>query len=225
MSRPAPNAPRKLPTQARAKATVEAILAATARLLRREGYEALSTNRVAEVAGVSVGSLYQYFPSKEALALAVMDQHCDALGATLEGRLVELAHAELEVVAQALVEEMISLHRTDPRLHQALLQLQSQLGKSSKMDQLQRRFITLVQAYLEAHRRELAVEDVALAAHLLVVSVEALTHSAVSAHPELLHSEAFSQELVRMALRYLAPHRAERTTRDRKGYRPAWASR
>jgi AcrR family transcriptional regulator len=55
--------PRKLPTQDRSKETVEAILQATAIVLKREGYDRASTRRVAEVAGVSVGSLYQYFPN------------------------------------------------------------------------------------------------------------------------------------------------------------------
>src|SRR5262245_4195316 len=58
---------RKAPIQARSKHMVEMLMRATARILIREGYDALTTNRVAEEAGASVGSLYQYFPSKEAL--------------------------------------------------------------------------------------------------------------------------------------------------------------
>lgn len=64
--------PKKLPRQARAKATMEAILDAAARLLASEGYEAVSTNRIAEVAGVSIGSLYEYFPNKQAVVAATL---------------------------------------------------------------------------------------------------------------------------------------------------------
>src|SRR5215217_1286103 len=67
--------PRKLPTQDRSKETVEAILQATAIVLKREGYDRASTRRVAEVAGVSVGSLYQYFPNKESLVVALYNLH------------------------------------------------------------------------------------------------------------------------------------------------------
>src|SRR5437870_12652127 len=67
--------PRKLPKQERAKATVEAILAATAHILVREGFDAASTNRIADEAGVSVGSLYQYFPSKQAIVSALLERH------------------------------------------------------------------------------------------------------------------------------------------------------
>jgi AcrR family transcriptional regulator len=81
-------APRKRPTQARATATVEAILLATSRLLAREGYDRLSTNRVAEEAGVSVGSLYQYFPSKEALVATLAERHRERTMALVLGTII-----------------------------------------------------------------------------------------------------------------------------------------
>lgn len=65
-------APKKLPVQARAKATVEALLDACTRLLVDEGYEAVSTNRIAEIAGVSIGSLYEYFPNKQSIIAAAL---------------------------------------------------------------------------------------------------------------------------------------------------------
>ena len=67
--------PRKSASQERSRATVDALLEATARVLLKEGYDRASINRIAEVAGVSIGSLYQYFPSKEALVAAVIDRH------------------------------------------------------------------------------------------------------------------------------------------------------
>ena len=71
--------PRKNASQDRSRATVEALLAATARILVRDGYEGTSTNQVALAAGVSVRSLYQYFPSKEALVAAVIEQHTNEM--------------------------------------------------------------------------------------------------------------------------------------------------
>ena len=65
--------PRKQPKQERSQATVEAILTATAHILTEDGYDRLTTNRVAERAGVSIGSLYQYFPHKDALIFALAD--------------------------------------------------------------------------------------------------------------------------------------------------------
>jgi AcrR family transcriptional regulator len=65
---------RKRPVQSRSRATVEAVLAAAARILEDQGLSGFNTNAVAERAGVSIGSLYQYFPSKDAILVALMEQ-------------------------------------------------------------------------------------------------------------------------------------------------------
>ena len=75
MARAIPTMPRKSASQKRSQATVETLLDATARVLTREGYDRASTNRIAAKAGVSVGSLYQYFPNKEALVAALVARH------------------------------------------------------------------------------------------------------------------------------------------------------
>ena len=80
--------PRKKPIQGRSKATVEAILEGTIRVLLDEGFETLTTTRVAEVAGVGVGTLYQYFPAKESLLFALLEREMATLEAELLGALV-----------------------------------------------------------------------------------------------------------------------------------------
>lgn len=77
MDREAPVAPRKKPRQARARATVDAILIAAAHSLKTEGFEHATTNRIAELAGVSIGSLYQYFPNKVSIVGALRERHSD----------------------------------------------------------------------------------------------------------------------------------------------------
>lgn len=84
--------PKKQPVQARARATVDAILDATAQLLAREGYEAVSTNRVADLAGVSIGSLYEYFPNKQSIVAAT-------LGRTMREITVEVKASLREALA------------------------------------------------------------------------------------------------------------------------------
>src|SRR5579872_2456949 len=83
--------PRKQASQDRSRATVEALIEATARILIREGFDGASTNRIAAQAGVSVGSLYQYFPSKEALVAAVIDRHHQELMQVVRSVLAEVA--------------------------------------------------------------------------------------------------------------------------------------
>jgi AcrR family transcriptional regulator len=74
---------------------MDVILRATARVLRSTGYDRASTNRVALVAGVSIGSLYQYFPSKEALVAALVEQHVGQMLALVRSKLAEVAGAPL----------------------------------------------------------------------------------------------------------------------------------
>src|SRR5260221_954827 len=92
MARRPHTSPRKEASQDRSRATVDALLAATARVLVRDGYDRASTNKVAEAAGVSIGSLYQYFPSKEALVAAVIERHTRGM--------MDLVRTSLRRVAQ-----------------------------------------------------------------------------------------------------------------------------
>src|SRR5262245_53276821 len=102
--------PRKRPLQTRSRETVEAILTATARILVREGFDRLSTNRVADAAGVSIGSLYQYFPSKEALVAELGERHVEEMVAIVEGELARIASAPLPVAARRTVEALLRAH-------------------------------------------------------------------------------------------------------------------
>lgn len=100
---------RKIPRQARSRSTVEAILAAADRVLRSQGYRAASTNRVARVAGFSVGSLYQYFDHKQAVVGALVDEALRAEASRIAAALGELAalgaHAACDRALRMLLAE------------------------------------------------------------------------------------------------------------------------
>src|SRR6478752_505802 len=95
--------PRKNASQERSRATVDALVEATARILIREGFDKASTNRIAAVAGVSVGSLYQYFPGKEALVAAVIDRHNRQVMQAVQGELARALDLPLDVAVRKLV--------------------------------------------------------------------------------------------------------------------------
>src|SRR5215471_19293099 len=102
MARRTRTAPRKKPRQERSHATVDAILDATARVLCTIGYDRASTNRIALAAGVSVGSLYQYFPSKEALVAALIERHVEQMTSLVKSKIVEVAGAPVPVAARCM---------------------------------------------------------------------------------------------------------------------------
>src|SRR6201995_3271721 len=114
MGRRPPTKPRKFASQDRSRALVDALVEATTRILVKEGFDKASTNRIADTAGVSVGSLYQYFPSKEALVAAVVEQHIEHMSEALEAEMMALAHASLAVAVRRMVTLMLDAHAVEP---------------------------------------------------------------------------------------------------------------
>ena len=181
--------PRKVAAQERSRATVDALVGATARILVEEGFDKASTNRIAEVAGVSVGSLYQYFPSKEALVAAVIEHHQQEIMQTVRGELADILAQPVETAVRKLVAVAVKAHRVDPKLHRVLAEQIPRVGKLEKLETFNRENYTLFRTYLEGHRDELCVDDLELASFVCVTSIEALTHNAV-----LHYSKMFSDE-------------------------------
>jgi AcrR family transcriptional regulator len=206
MTRKLQTNPRKSASQERSRATVDALLEATARILMKEGYDQASTNRIAEVAGVSIGSLYQYFPSKEALVAAVIDRHTQEISAVTRAALVKAAALPLEAAARQFVSVAIDGHRVNPRLHGVLAEQIPHVGRLENIEANVHAGYALVRGYLEAHRDEIDVADPDLAAFIVVTVVEALTHAAVLRRPDILtdaKAQLFVDDVTRLLVRYL----------------------
>jgi AcrR family transcriptional regulator len=196
--------PRKKPRQERSVATVDAILDATARVLCTTGYDRASTNRIALAAGVSVGSLYQYFPSKEALVAALAARHMAAMTALVKSKLAEASAAPMAAAVRTIITAMFEAHAVDPRLHKVLIEEVPRVGRLENLQGLEREVEVLVEALLEDRRSELRrTTNVQTMALLLVTVVEAATHAAVLAELEPSRSRAVADELTDMVLRYL----------------------
>jgi AcrR family transcriptional regulator len=197
--------PRKMATQRRSRATVDAVLEATARILIKEGYDKASTNRVAEVAGVSVGSLYQYFPGKEALVAALIDRHNQDVTQAIQGELADAVNLSLEQAVRKLVEVAMRAHRIDPKLHRVLTEQIPRVGRLEKVEFFSRRYHALFVAFLERHRSRIRPGDLGLAAFICVTCIETLTHTAVL-HHKMVSAEAMEalvDEATRLVVGYL----------------------
>jgi AcrR family transcriptional regulator len=200
--------PRKSASQKRSRLTVDTLLQATARVLVKDGYDRASTNRIAHVAGVSIGSLYQYFPSKEALVAAVIDRQTQEVMRLAGDALIKVAMQPVEEAIRQLVKLGIDTHRVNPKLHRVLTEQVPRVGRLENVQAIDRQVYALVRAYLDAHRDEIQVDDVELAAFVCVTTVEALTHAAVIYRPDFLSDEKaniFIDEVTRLVLRYLRP--------------------
>src|ERR1700719_2119727 len=130
MAQDAPTAfePRKSPVQARSTVTVEAIYEATIQVLLSHGAERLTTTRVAERAGVSVGTLYQYFPNKQSLLFAVLEAHFNRVSEVVETTCESAHHKPLDEMIQEMVEAFVDAKMERADISVALYRISTELG-------------------------------------------------------------------------------------------------
>ncbi|MFQ5478667.1 MAG: TetR/AcrR family transcriptional regulator [Candidatus Binatia bacterium] len=197
--------PRKTPRQERSRVTVEAILEAAAQVFESRGYAAGTTNHIAERAGVSIGSFYQYFPDKESVANVLIERHMQEgakLFAEVLGHVGQQPHG-LARVLDHFVGAMVEMHAKNPRLQHVLLE---EVPHSPEMHEALRRekrkAMGAVKTLLESSP-EVHVRDLPAAAYVVVNTVEGLTHEFVASMPCDLSQRRFKKELVAMLLGYL----------------------
>jgi AcrR family transcriptional regulator len=208
MSKLPPTTPRKAPKQGRSEATVDAILEATARVLSRDGYDHLSTNRVAKEAGVSIGSLYQYFPNKEGLVAALADRHRAEVMRVFYKRMAEVSQSPVEVAAGVLVRALMETHAVDPKLHRMLDEQVPRVGRLGHLlEDIEVNAAGAVHAYLTQRKDELRVTDLDTATFVIVHAVEAIAHASVLSRTRKIPLERFIQETTDMVIAYLSRNR------------------
>jgi len=196
------------PTQARSRATVDAIVEASARIIVQDGYGALSTNRIAEVAGCSVGTLYQYFRNKEAVVEALVERQSSEMIAafsTAVADVVARSPDELEDGVAALLDATLAAMRVRPELSRRLI-LEAPRGGRADLDRLWRqRYTELVRGALYQRRDRVRSGDVDLMAYVVVTAGYAVFVDAVAYRPELMATDALRDELHHLVVRYLRP--------------------
>jgi AcrR family transcriptional regulator len=193
---------RKRPQQARSRATVDTILDAAARVLRKHGYDDATTNRIAEVAGVSVGSLYQYFPNKESLVRALIERHDAAMWSVFTDHATAAIGKPFGEAIPAVIDALFASHLVDPELHRVLHQQIPRVGALAILEQTNVRCRAVVENLLQArpdqHRR---ADDVATTALVVVEAVEALIHASLELPPA--RAKAVQRHASELVLRYL----------------------
>jgi AcrR family transcriptional regulator len=196
---------RRTPRQERSRETVEAILEAAAQVFERHGYAAGTTNRIAKRAGVSIGSLYQYFPNKDAIVVELARRHIAEIG--------QIAFPALEALVEdvpplraglgAVVLGTVELHRRSPQLHRVLFEETPRSEEiSALMWNVFDRASTLIGAYLAACP-EVTVPDPSLAGRMVAQVVDDVTHGAVIHPRDGEDPNLYARESITMLERYL----------------------
>lgn len=197
-------APRNKPLQARSRVTVDAILEATIRILDREGFDAATTTRIAEVAGVSVGTLYHHFEDRASIVDALQDREFERALALMEGVLSSdnLARSPRETIA-LVVRGLATLYGASPALHRVLAIQALRDTSTERVHAFDLRVIAIIRGFLVASRPQLRCDDLEAAAFTAYQSVRATMLACLLERPAGLAIETLVEQLIDLVARYL----------------------
>jgi AcrR family transcriptional regulator len=189
--------PRRRAKQERARQTIAVVLEAAARVLQREGYAGATTNRIAEVAGVSVGTIYQYFADKDQLFDALIQREIEGMLEVFRG----ITFAPREPIADALhrlLQLLVRARPEAPSLYRSLEQVPNAVFRK-RLAAARQHVIGWARDFLTSYRRQIGVPDLDVAAFVVVAAAEGV---AASATQEFYRARA-ADELTLMITRYL----------------------
>jgi len=142
--------PRKSPVQARSTATLEVLHEATIQVLLKEGIVKCNTTRIAERAGVSVGSIYQYYPNRDSLLAAVLQRHLDSVAEKIEELCLKYEKTSIKTLISALVDEIILAKLSNPEESKALYAISGERGGLDLSKRMNDRMLAAISNLLES---------------------------------------------------------------------------
>jgi AcrR family transcriptional regulator len=204
---PAPKAPkplRKAPRQARSEATFAAIVEAAAQILEREGEEEATTARIAERAGVSIGTLYQYFEDRDAVLAAVIRRDRETVSAEIARRIAEGDPKTAEALVRSIIAALLAVMRPRRRRRRLILlgaamRMQSSEDIAATID----RVGALIASVAARYPKEVARPLTPVRTYTLTRAVMGALRAAMMENSKVLDDPDFEEELVRLALAYL----------------------
>jgi len=194
--------PRKLPVQARSTASVDAILEATVQVLLSVGKERLTTTRVASRAGVSVGTLYQYFPNKSALLQAVLKRHMDEVMEAVERVCREQKGNPAREMATSLVSAFLGAKLKEAKTSVALYSVSSDVDGAKIVARMSVRSNKAIAGMLATAREPLG-KDTQLVASMLQVAMAGVSRRLLESGAPEKHLAALREELIFFVCAYV----------------------
>ena len=202
--------PRKRPIQARSAVTVEAISEATIQVLLSQGEERLTTTRIAERAGVSVGTLYQYFPNKQSLLFAVLEHHVNNVAARVEAACVSARHKPLAEMIKEMVEAFVDTKMERADISVALYRVSADVGRATLTKRASQRLRKAVEAMLQTAPDPKSPPD-KFAIDIMLAAMAGAMRSLLEAGPTSATVRKSREQLVLLCQSYMAAATVKRS--------------
>ncbi|MBH48261.1 MAG: hypothetical protein CME71_08845 [Halobacteriovorax sp.] len=192
---------RKKPLQERAKFTVDAILKATTQLLDKN-VESVTTNGIAQLAGVSIGSLYQYFPNKDAILERLLEQFTDGHLSMIEQTLVRARdkNHSLEDTARTIIHAIIESNRKNSRLAKIFVTTLFRPERIKLLQKMDEKMIAKFKQFFEPYKDEVDASNLDMKLFIVIQSVRSATVSVLFHSKYQITDPALEDELVRLTL-------------------------
>jgi AcrR family transcriptional regulator len=200
--------PRKTPVQARSTVTVEAIFEAAIQVLLSHGAERLTTTRVAHRAGVSVGTLYQYYPNKQSLLFAVAENHLNNVMARVEAVCASSCHKPLAEMIREMVESFVDAKMERSDISVALYRVSADLGGPALLKRVNLRSRKAVEAMLET-ASDIKSPPEKLAVEIMLSAMAGAMRSLLEASPSPATVRKAREQLVLLCQSYMAAATAQ----------------
>jgi AcrR family transcriptional regulator len=201
--------PRKTPLQARSAVTVEAICEATIQVLLSHGEERLTTTRIADRAGVSVGTLYQYYPNKHSLLFAVLEQHLNTVAARVEAACESACHKPLAEMIKEMVEAFVDAKMERADISVALCRVSADVGGPALIKRMGQRLRKAVEAMLQTATDIKSPPD-KLAVDTMLAAMGGAIRSLLEAEPLPSEVRKSREQLVLLCQCYMTAATAKR---------------
>jgi AcrR family transcriptional regulator len=197
-----PIRPRKRPSQKRSVQTVAAILKASAQILEDEGLGSLNTNYIAKKSGVSIGSLYQYFPNKESILVALIEKQHEKRIGILQKMLEDSKDLPFEDLVHSLIKALFQIQHTGPRLERILAEVKFQMGVPRLDYVLHDGLIEMLAKIIAERHIVFSSGDLKYSLRIILYAIKAVTIDSLY-DDKLQDVDKFTNELKTMALRHL----------------------
>jgi AcrR family transcriptional regulator len=202
--------PRKTPVQARSTATVEAISEATIQVLLSHGAERLTTTRVADRAGVSVGTLYQYFPNKQSLLYAVFEDHLEKVASAVEAACDQACHQPLADMLRQVVEAFVDVKIERMDISVALYKVSADVGGAELVKKMSQRYRKVIEAMLRTATDTESLPD-KFAIDLMIAAMSGAMRSTLEAGASKATFRKLREHLVLLCQSYMSAATAQRS--------------